>query len=155
MNVAYLQRQMNNGAYNFYWIAWLSMATSVIFVFSTSPTFVVGLGLTQFMNITIHNIAQTLPNSALQIHAIGLVLDFFICSIFVLFGFLAAKGYRWAFISGMVLFGLDAILTLVSMDFFGFCFRLFFLWFLFCGLQALNRLKEILPAPAPDSIIPR
>ena len=149
MNATNLQRQMKNGAYNFYWIAGLSMITSIFFVLSTSPAFVVGLGATQFMDITIHNLAQTIPNSASLVHAIGLVLDFFICGVFALLGFLAAKGHRWAFISGMILFGLDTILTLVSMDLFGFGFHLFFLWFLLSGLQALNKLKEILPDPNP------
>jgi hypothetical protein len=155
MNVVYLQRQIKNGAYNFYWIAGLSMITSIFFIFSTSPSFVVGLGVTQFMDITIHNLAQTLPNSSPPIHAIGLALDFFICSVFALFGFLASKGHRWAFISGMCLFGLDTILTLVSMDILGFCFHLFFLWFLLSGLQALNKLKQILPDPAPDIVLPK
>jgi len=61
MNVASLQRQMKNGAYNFYWIAGLSMVTSIIIIFSTQPSFVVGLGVTQFMDITVHNLATTLP----------------------------------------------------------------------------------------------
>jgi hypothetical protein len=154
MNVASLQRQMKNGAYNFYWIAGLSMITSIIIVFSTQPSFVVGLGVTQFMDITVHNLAETLPNPVL-IHGLGLLLDFFLCSVFALCGVLAVRGYRWAFIAGMLLYGLDAILTLVSTDFFGFGFHLFFLWFLFSGLQALNKLKEILPDSDPSSVLPK
>ena len=156
MNVANLQRSIKNGAYNFYWIAGLSMTTSIFFfILSTSPTFVVGLGVTQFMDITIHNLAQTLPNSATIIHITGLSLDLFICCVFALCGVLAARGHRWAFISGMLLYGLDAILTLVSQDFFGFGFHLFFLWFLFTGLQALDKLKQILPDPEPNPILPK
>jgi hypothetical protein len=154
MNVASLQRQMKNGAYNFYWIAGLSMVTSIIIIFSTQPSFVVGLGVTQFMDITVHNLAATLPNPVL-IHVLGLVLDFFLCSVFALCGYLAARAYRWAFIAGMLLYGLDAILTLVSTDFFGFGFHLFFLWFLFSGLQALNKLKEIPPDPNTNSFPPK
>jgi hypothetical protein len=155
MNVASLQRQMKNGAYNFYWIAGLSITTSIGFIFNTRFSLVVGLGVTQFMDITIHNLVQTLPNSAFLIHAIGLLLDLFICGVFALCGYLAAKGHRWAFISGMLLYGLDAILTLVSMDFIGFGFHLFFLWFLLSGLQALNKLKEILPDPDLNHVLPK
>ena len=154
MNVANLQRQMKNCAYNFYWIAGLSMVTSIIIVFSAQPSFVVGLGVTQIIDITVHNLAETLPNPVL-IHGLGLLLDFFLCSIFALCGILAARGYRWAFIAGMLFYALDAILTLVSMDFFGFGFHLFFLWFLFSGLQALNKLKDILPDPSSDSVLPK
>ena len=152
MNIANLQRQMKNGAYNFYWIAGLSMATSIIIVFSVQPSFVVGLGVTQFMDITVHNLAATLPDPVV-IHILGLLLDFFLCSVFALCGVLAARGHRWAFIIGMLLYGLDAILTLVSTDYFGFGFHLFFLWFLFSGLQALNKLKEI--RPDPITVLPK
>jgi hypothetical protein len=150
MNVASLQRQMKSGASNFYWIAGLSMANSIFFVFSTRSSFVVGLGVTQFMDIITHNIAQSFPNSILLIQGIGLLPDLFICGVFVFCGYLAAKGYRWAFIAGMILYGLDAILTLVSPDFIGFGFHLFFLWFLFSGLQALSKLKKNIPEAASD-----
>lgn len=143
MNVASLQRQMKSGAYNFYWIAGLSMATSIFFLFGTRSNFVVGLGITQFMDTITHNIAQSYPNAIRQVRLIGLAPDLFICSIFVLCGVLAVKGSRWAFITGMLLYGLDAILTLVSPDFFGFGFHLFFLWFLFAGLRALDKLKKV------------
>jgi hypothetical protein len=155
MNVAGLQRQMKSGANNFYWIAGLSMANSIFFVFGTRPTFVVGLGITQFMDIIAHNIAQSFPNSIPLIQSIGLLSDLFICGVFVLCGYLAAKGHRWAFIAGMSLYGLDAILTLVSPDYIGFGFHLFFLWFLFSGLQALDKLKKIIPEAASDPAFPK
>jgi hypothetical protein len=104
---------------------------------------VVGLGITQFMDTITHNIAQSYPNAMRQVQLIGLAPDLFICSIFVFCGVLAVKGFRWAFIIGMLLYGLDAILTLVSPDFFGFGFHLFFLWFLFAGLHALDKLKKV------------
>ena len=155
MNVASLQRQMKSGAYNFHWIAGLSMANSIYFLFITRSSFVVGLGITQFMDTIAHNIAQSYPNSIRLIQGIGLFPDLFICSVFVLCGYLALKGQRWGFIAGMILYGLDAILTLVSTDVIGFCFHLFFLWFLFSGLQALDKLKKILPENASPTTLPK
>jgi hypothetical protein len=155
MNVASLQRQMKSGAYNFYWIAGLSLANSLFFVFSTVSSFVVGLGVTQFLDILFHNLAQSFPNSILLVRLLGLLPDLFICGVFCLCGFLAVKGYRLAFIAGMVLYGLDAILTLVSGDFLGFGFHLFFLWFLFSGLQALAKLKKIMPEKASTQVFPK
>lgn len=58
MKVGSLHGQMKSGAYNFFWIAGLSMATSIFFLFSTRTNFVVGLGITQFMD----TITTTLPN---------------------------------------------------------------------------------------------
>ena len=154
MNISNLQRQLKSGAVNFYWIAVLSLANSIYFLFVTRSSFVIGLGITQFMDTFTHNIAQSFPNSNMLAHAIGLLLDFFICTVFILCGFLSVKGHRWAFISGMVLYGLDAILTLVSLDLIGFGFHLFFLWFLFSGLQALEKLRKIIPQPVSSPILP-
>ena len=145
MTIANLRRQMRSGAYNFYWIAGLSLATSIFFIYGTRSGFVVGLGITQFIDTFVHNIAVSYPNSIDLIRWIGLLPDLFICAVFVLCGYLASKRQRWAFISGMILYGLDAILTLVSQDIIGFGFHLFFLWFLFSGLQALDRLANDVP----------
>jgi hypothetical protein len=155
MNVANLRRQMRSGAYNFYWIAGLSLANSIFFIFSTRSSFVIGLGITQFIDTLSHNISVSYPNSLLLIRLVGLVPDLFICSVFVICGVLAVKGQRWAFIAGMLLFGLDAVLTLVSPDFIGFGFHLFFLWFLFTGLQALDKLKKAMPESASTSFFPK
>jgi hypothetical protein len=65
MNNANLQRQMKSGTINFCWIAGLSTANSIFFVFVTRTNFVVGLGITQFMDTLTHNIAQSFPNSML------------------------------------------------------------------------------------------
>ncbi len=115
----------------------------------------IGLGVTQFIDTLSHNIAVSYPNSVLLIRLVGLVPVLFICSVFVLCGVLAVKGRRWAFIAGMLLFGLDAILTLVSPDFIGFGFHLFFLWFLFTGLQALDKLRKVMPVAGSDSVFPK
>ena len=95
------------------------------------------------------------PNSVLFIQSSGLLLDVFICGVFILCGVLAAKGHRLAFIAGMVLYGLDAILTLVSPDFIGFGFHLFFLWFLFSGLKALDTLKIVLSETNSNPVLPK
>jgi hypothetical protein len=155
MNAASLRRQMKNGAYNFHWIAGLSLANSIYFVLTKNYGFVVGLGVTQFLDIIFHNIAQSFPNSVLLIQSSGLLLDVFICGVFILCGVLAAKAHRLAFIAGMILYGLDAILTLVSPDFIGFGFHLFFLWFLFSGLKALDTLKVVLSETNSNPVLPK
>jgi hypothetical protein len=155
MSVAGLQRQMKNGAYNFYWIAGLSFANSIYFFFFTRSSFVIGLGITQFMDTLIHNIAQSYPNSVRLIRGLGLLPDLFICGVFAICGYLAVKENRWAFIAGMSLYGLDAILTLVSGDIIGFGFHLFFLWYLYSGLQALGKLKQRLAESTSPPAVPK
>ena len=143
MNKSGLLRQMKNGAFNFYWIAGLSIINSLFFFFGKRPGFVIGLGITMSVDIFAHNIAQSFPNSVLLIKSIGLLLDLLICGMFTICGLLAWKRFRWAFIIGMVLFGLDAVLTLVSGDVIGFGFHLFFLWFLYVGLRSLDELNML------------
>ena len=155
MNITNLQRQMKFGATNFIWIAGLSLACSVLFLFTARPGFVVGLGITMFLDTITHNIAQAYPNSVLQVRLLGLLPDLFICGVFVLCGIFGAKGQRLAFIAGMSLYGLDAILTLVARDFYGFGVHLFFLWFLLSGLKALDKLKKVMPESASPMIFPK
>jgi hypothetical protein len=82
-------------------------------------------------------------------------VDLFICGVFIFCGVLAVKGQRLAFIAGMILYGLDAILTLLSPDFIGFGFHLFFLWFLMAGLQALEKRNKLLSDTGSAPVFPK
>jgi hypothetical protein len=152
---AYLQRQMKIGAVNFYWIGGLSLANSTFFVFKAKSSSLISLRITQFIDTIAYNIAHFFPNSVLSIQAVGLIPVFFICCVFFVCGYLAIKGYRMAFTAGMILYGLDALLTLVSADVFGFVFHVFFLWFLFRGLQACKNLKRVMPPVTLNTTFPK
>ncbi len=152
MALANLQKRVKNGASNFYWIAALSVINSLGAVFNLGVNFVIGLGVTQVVDAIAMMIAEGLPEYAAIIRTLGVVLSFGISAIFVAFGHFAAKGHRWAFITGMVFYTLDALLMFAVQDWFGFGFHLFLLWGLFGGLQALKKLQSILPKN-PDPAI--
>jgi hypothetical protein len=150
-----LQRRIRASASNFYWIAGLSIANTIAYFMGKNLSFVVGLAVTQVIDILAINLAHTLPNSAMMMRGLGLFLDLFICGVFVLFGFFARKGLRWAFIAGLILYGLDTILVAVAIDWIGFGFHAFFFWLLFSGFLSLDKLIKLAANNTVDSIFPR
>ena len=143
-------RRVKTGANDFYWIGGLSVLNSFISMLEGGLTFVIGLGLTQLVDAFARIFSNDVPDGALIFKVIGLVISVGIASIFAMFGYFAGKGERWAFIVGMILYALDALLLLVFTDWIGFFFHLYFLWGLWNGLKALDQLKK-LSLPAADS----
>ena len=143
-------RRLKIGANNFYWIGALSVVNSLIAAFGGGLTFVIGLAITQIVDGLAIGVGQGAPELALVAKIIGLALSLAISGIIAIFGFFAGKGQRWAFITGMTLYGLDALLMLAFADWVGFAFHLYFLWGLFSGLQALNQLRQLMPPSASD-----
>jgi hypothetical protein len=113
---------------------------------------VIGLGITQVVDAFAYLLSQDLPDSAMLLKGIGLVLSILIAGVFAVFGFFAGKAQRWAFITGMALYGLDAVLLLFFQDWIGFLFHLYFLWGLWNGLRALNQLQK-LTAPQSGTVM--
>ena len=148
-----LVRRARSGASNFYWIAGLSVINSLITMFGGGTRFVVGLGITTVIDVFAYSFATELPEGALLIKGIGFALGLGVNGIFALFGYFAAKGKRWAFITGMILYGLDSLLSLVLQDWFGFGFHLFLLWGIFAGFQAATKLEQM--QMGADSIFPK
>jgi membrane-bound ClpP family serine protease len=95
-----------------------------------------------------------MPEIALPLRIVGLGVSGVIAAIFFLFGLFASKLQRWAFIVGIVLYSLDAILVLIFQDWFGFIFHLVMLWGAGRGMVALNKVNQSLPKVASNSSFP-
>ena len=148
--VAALIRRMKGGAANFYWIAGLSAINTVLAVVQSDTRFVIGLAVTQFVDALAFLLGQDAPESRSILLGIAVVIDLVILGIFVLFGYFASQGRSWAFLIGMILYAVDALLMLVFQDWLAFGFHLFFLWGLFGGLRALNQLQQFGPQKTAD-----
>lgn len=142
--IAELTRKMKSGASNFYWIAALSVINSLILEFGGNSYFVVGLASTLIVDGIFVELANQL-DGGIVVKLIGLAISIFIAAIFVFFGFFANKGKRWAFIVGMVLYGLDSLLMLAFQEWMGLLFHGFFLFGLFGGIRALGELEKMMP----------
>lgn len=147
-----INRQMKSGASNFYWIAALSAINSIVSIFGGGLVFVIGLGATLVIDFIAKGISDNMGGNSIVL-GMGLLFSLVFDLIFVLFGYFAVKGHRWAFITGMVFYGLDALLMLFLQQWLGFGFHLYFMWGIWAGFQALGKIKA-LEAPNPMAIPP-
>lgn len=151
MQIFQLQRQHKSGANWFYWIAGLSLVNSVLWLTGQEWTFIIGLGATQLVDgITIGLLEETNAGEWIKYAAMG--IDILIAGIYVLFGFLANKGFKAGFIVGMVLYALDGLIFLMVQDFLSIGFHVFALFWIFGGLKALSQLKRI---RLPETMAPQ
>lgn len=141
-----LQGRMKSGANWFYWIAGLSAVNSAIVLGGSNWHFLAGLGITDI----IAYIAQKAGSTGT---VIGIVLNALALGVFVMFGVFANKKQIWAFIVGMLFYGLDALIFLLAgPDFLSIAFHAFALFQIFKGMQAANALKE-LESQIPPTIV--
>ncbi|MEW6712622.1 MAG: hypothetical protein AB1403_22580, partial [Candidatus Riflebacteria bacterium] len=125
----------------FFWIAGLSILNSIIFFSGGSITFVVGLGVTQFIDGCVSVLVKDLSAGAGTVfRVIGFGLDFLFAAVFAAGGILGRKKIRWAVIVGMVLYGFDGLLTLAFGDWFSTLFHVLALVGLWNGQKAIAEL---------------
>lgn len=133
-------QRYKNGANWFYWIAGLSIVTSLISFGGGGWRFLLGLGITQIIDGFGDALATEVGGGA---KAVALVLDLIVTGVFVVFGWLANKRQLWAYIIGMVAFGLDGLLSLLFQDWIGLLAHGFVLYCLFRGFQAGRELQTM------------
>jgi hypothetical protein len=146
-----MTNRLRNGANWFYWIAALSVVNMVILGFKGTTNFVIGLGITLFIDIAGNELASTY---GMTIKIIAVAINLVIAGIFVVFGVFSNKRKSWAFIVGMSLYSLDALLYLYLQDFLSFGFHVFALVNMFLGLTAINKIMELEAQEASVQIVP-
>ncbi|MBN2212336.1 MAG: hypothetical protein JW709_13140 [Sedimentisphaerales bacterium] len=136
-----LQQQMRRGASWFYWIAGLSLVNSALTAAQAGVYFIAGLGITMLMDA----IASDFGGGPAKV--IAIVFNLIVLGCFILFGVFSNRGHRWAFITGIILYGLDTLILVVFIlmgagMIFALAFHVWVLWCLFQGLKALGNLKR-------------
>jgi len=151
---AELTRRYKGGANWFYWIAGLTIVTSLISAFGGGWRFLLSLGTTQIIDAIAQGLATELGNAP---KVIAFVLDLIITGTFVVFGYLAGKKLLWAYIAGMVVFLLDGLVTLAIQDWIGVIAHGVILFFMFPGFQAGRQLLSFEKAMAqkPPEAVPQ
>jgi hypothetical protein len=135
-----------SGARWFYWIAGLSLVNSVLFLTGSNWSFVVGLGMADAAN-AFGQFAITGTTGII----VALSFDVLIAGGFAGLGLVAQKGAGWAFIAGMVVYGLDAALLVWAADWLSVAFHGLALFYIYRGFQASRALP---PAPPAVSMTP-
>ena len=145
-----LTNKIRSGISWFYWIAALSVLNTIIYLFGSSLTFVVGLGMTQFVDGFTSALATQIGQGGFVFRLVGIGLDLSIAGAFAAIGYFGIKRVRWPIIAGMVLYFLDALLLLFAGDYLGILFHAWALFSIGTGLNAINRLK-LLEQAAPGA----
>lgn len=122
----------------FYWIAGLSMVNTLVILFDGSMNFVVGLGITQFIDQLAYLLSRDAGNT---ISIIALYIDLIIAGIFVTFGYFANKKYKRSFIIGMFLYALDGLIFIFFKDYLSLAFHVYALYCISKGLKAIKHLR--------------
>jgi hypothetical protein len=146
-----LEQRMKSGANWFYWIAALSLVTSVISLAGGTWAFLVSLGVTQLVDAVANVGAERL---GVGVKIVALVFDLVAAGLFALFGYFAGKRQTWAFVVGMALYALDAVVCLLIGFWLGLAFHAFALYSIYGGYKAaasLSQMERFTPPPAPES----
>ena len=119
----------------FLWIGILSIINSIDILFHNNLFFIFGLGITPFID-ALTNVAKG------DYNVIGIIINVFISSIFILLWVFAKRKQKWAFLFGMILYGLDTLLFIIIKDWWCVGFHVFVLIMMYYGIVSLNKKKE-------------
>lgn len=110
---AELTDRYRSGANWFYWIAGLTLITSMISLLGGGWRFFLSLEITQVIDGISLYAADRFGEAA---KVIAIVLDIFIAALFAGIAYLANKRQLWAYVVGMVLFLFDSLLSILIFD---------------------------------------
>jgi len=127
-----LDYRITSGASQFYWIAGLGVANSILYAINAVIFFPMGLAVTQLL--TAISRGQTVDMRAVT----GLAVLVFL-GIFLLSGYFARKGELWAFILGGAVYLFDAVLMFILGDWLAAAVHGFFLYYIIRGLIFLKK----------------
>jgi len=146
-----LESQLQSGAGWFIWIAGLSLVTSILWHVGSGMGFIFGLGITQVIDAIAMGVSEEASNPAITY--IALVIDVVIAGVFALFGVFAKKKQQWAFIVGMLLYVLDALIFLLVKDFLSLGVHAFALFCIFKGFKACRELGRMSDNEITDVLV--
>lgn len=137
---AILWRRISVASDWWFWIAGLTAVnTGAVFAHSTWG-FALGTEVVDYVNWT------AVGNPGIKVAA--LCIDAVIIGLIALWGVLCKKGFRWAFWSGMVLYGLDTILALYARQWIDGAFHAYAIYSIYQGVAAAGLLKKLEAAVA-------
>ncbi len=145
---AELAQSYKNGSNWFYWIAGLTIITSLIAVGGGGIRFLLSLGVTQIIDGIAAGLSVEMGAGA---KAVALVLDLIVTGIFVLFGYLANQKQIWAYVIGMVVIAFDGLLSLLVSDMISVLAHAVVLFFLIRGFMAGRDLLALEKAMAQQA----
>jgi len=102
-----------HGADWFFWIAILSLINSLIVFYYQTPNSPLALGITRWLDGTTSGFNASMTTG-------GLLTNLLVALVLAVFGLLSRRGNDIAFVVGIFLYVIDAMLVIGLRDFFGF-----------------------------------
>jgi hypothetical protein len=124
-----IQRAIQSQGSWFFWIAGLSVVNSIGSLLHLDMAFVVGLGFSLMLDALASELGEAWS-------AIAITLNLAIIGFFAAMGFFAVRGWRWAFMLGILIYALDAVALVLLQDWFMVAFHGYVLFQLGTGLVA-------------------
>jgi hypothetical protein len=158
LDAAKLESLRNRGAGWFSAIAAFSVINMLVLAFGGGVNFLIGLGVTQVIDVLCKLQAQRMPMpAAITLQVVGGAITVCIAGMFLLLGVSARRGHLWAFIVGMALYAIDGLIFLCFEDWWSLGFHAFALFMLSGGLSMqakLNRLRNtVQESPVIDQAV--
>jgi hypothetical protein len=136
------ERVVKIGAGWFLTVAALSMINSILAMSGANIRFIFGLGMAELVDALARQAGQTG-------FALDLIINGFVAGVFVVFWNFARKGEQWAFVVGMLLYAVDALIMLYFRDFLAVAFHGYALYRIYSGMAGVANLRQLEAALAP------
>jgi len=127
--------RLNNGAQWFLWISGLSIINTLILFFGGSVSFIFGLGITQLIEGIF-----IVTNGELSLSAA--LISVLISGVFAIIWSFAKQLSKPAFMIGILIYSLDAMLLLIFQDWLSFGVHIYALVMIVKGYQSISKLNE-------------
>ncbi len=127
--------KLNSGAQWFLWIFGLSVVNTLILYFGGNVSFMFGLGITQLFEGIYFEIFG-------EFNALGLIMSISISGIFGVLWYFAKRLSKPAFVVGMIIYTIDALILLAFEDWLSFGVHGYALFMIFKGYQSIDSVKK-------------
>ncbi len=126
----------------------LSIVNSITTMYGSETVFVIGLGFTQIVDAFAAGFKEAAAEEGAAgaggvITAICIAINLLVAAVYLTLGIFGRKGWRWAFITVLVLYSLDTLILLLATDIFGLLFHGLVLYHVVKGIQAAGHLRAI------------
>ncbi len=141
-----LIQQMRGGGSWFFWIAGVSIVNAVVAITGGEWRFLFSLTLSDMLTQGVAHMVEQgdiAEEAAAGWRIATGAISLFAVTVFVVLGVFARKGGVWAFVVGLVLYGMDAALTLFIGEWLNLAFHAWALVGLFSGVQAARKLRAL------------
>ncbi len=138
-----LEAQARNAANWFFYIAFVSLFNTALILAGRDQFVVIGLGVTLFVAFLAHSVASvTLTDVALTSSVLAICVSIAASGVFILLGIVARRKSYLAYVLGIGLYGLDAILMLLYHEYLAVVWHVVASIFLCRGIVAISKLDE-------------